>query len=86
MKKYPQTKAVIEGHTDEVGTKEHNQLLSEKRASSVRQYLIDKFGINGNRLKAVGYGEERPVASNYTKEGRDKNRRVEAVISVMATK
>lgn len=86
MKKYPQTKAVIEGHTDEVGTKEHNQILSEKRAGSVRQYLIDKFGINGNRLKSVGYGEARPVASNYTKEGREKNRRVEAVISAMVTK
>lgn len=86
MKKYPQTKAVIEGHTDEIGTKEHNQILSEKRANSVRQYLMDKFGIIGNRLKAVGYGEERPVASNATKEGREKNRRVEAVISAMITK
>jgi len=83
MKAHPKTKAVIEGHTDNVGNVPYNKALSQKRAESVRQYIIDKFGINGMRLKAVGYGEARPIASNDTPEGRYKNRRVEAVISVV---
>jgi len=86
MKNYPNTKAVIEGHTDEIGTKEYNQRLSEKRAGSVRRYLIEKFGIGENRLTSVGYGEDRPIADNYTLEGRRKNRRVEAVITAIVTK
>jgi outer membrane protein OmpA-like peptidoglycan-associated protein len=86
MKQYTDITAVIEGHTDEVGTKELNQQLSEKRAASVRKYLIDKFGINGSRLAAVGYGEDRPMADNNTAEGRQKNRRVVVVIEAMMTK
>jgi OmpA-OmpF porin, OOP family len=86
MNKFPDATAVIEGYTDEVGTKEHNQILSEKRARSVRQYLINKFGIDGSRLTAVGYGENRPIADNKTKEGRQKNRRVEVKIEAMMTK
>lgn len=83
MKQYPNTTAVIEGHTDEIGTREYNQRLSEERAGAVCRYLIDRFGISENRLTSVGYGEDRPVADNYTVEGRRKNRRVEAVISTM---
>ncbi len=85
MKEYPDATAVIEGHTDSVGNDASNKALSEKRANSVRQYIIDKFGIDGSRLTAEGYGEEKPIASNDTAEGRQKNRRVEAVLEATKT-
>lgn len=66
----------IEGHTDSVGSAQYNQGLSERRANSVRDYLASQ-GIDANRMMAVGYGEERPVATNETDEGRALNRRVE---------
>ena len=69
----------IEGHTDNTGTAPGNQALSERRAASVRQYLVDYFGIDGARLKSVGYGQTKPVAPNDTPEGRQNNRRVELV-------
>jgi OOP family OmpA-OmpF porin len=80
MKEFPDTTAAIEGHTDNIASEAYNQNLSEKRANSVRQYIIDKFGIDGSRLTAAGYGESKPIASNDTEEGRQKNRRVEAVM------
>jgi OOP family OmpA-OmpF porin len=83
MKKYPNTTAVIEGHTDSTSTAAHNQKLSEARANSVRHYLINNFGIKASRLTAVGYGEDRPIASNNTEEGKQKNRRVQAVIKAI---
>lgn len=83
MKKYPGTKGAIEGHTDNVGADDYNQKLSEARANSVRQYLIDKFGIDGSRLTAAGYGESKPIANNDTTEGKQKNRRVEAVLETV---
>jgi OmpA-OmpF porin, OOP family len=86
MQEFPDKNITIEGHTDSFGTNEYNQKLSEERAKSVRQYLIDKFGINGSRLTAVGYGEEKPIASNDTPEGRQKNRRVEAVLEAVRIK
>ncbi len=67
----------ISGHTDNVGKAKANKTLSEKRAKACRQYLISK-GIDGSRVEAVGYGDERPVAPNDTPEGRQKNRRIEA--------
>ncbi len=70
------TKVRIEGHTDSRGGDAYNKQLSDDRAKSVRQYLIDK-GIAPDRLEAVGYGEERPIASNQTGQGREQNRRVE---------
>jgi len=86
MKKYPNTTAVIEGHTDNVDTAVYNQKLSEARANSVRLYLINNFGIKASRLSAVGYGLTRPIASNNTEEGRQKNRRVQAVIKTVTNK
>jgi len=80
MKTYPETTAVIEGRTDNVGREESNLRLSTKRAESVRTYLIEDFGIAANRLTARGYGSSRPIADNATPEGRQKNRRIEAVI------
>ena len=83
MQTYPQTVTVIEGHTDNVGTAAYNERLSDARAKSVRQYLINNFGIKASRLDAVGYGLTRPIASNSTEEGRQKNRRVQAVIKAV---
>jgi OOP family OmpA-OmpF porin len=63
-----------------VGNAEKNQALSEARAKAVREVLVTKYGIASDRVTAKGYGQEKPVASNDTKEGREKNRRVDAVI------
>jgi len=71
---------VIEGHTDSVGTEAYNQKLSERRADSVKKYLVGK-GIASSRLETVGYGELHPIASNDTAEGRAMNRRVEFKVS-----
>jgi len=83
MKEFPDTTAEIGGHTDNVASAAYNQKLSEKRANSVRQYIIDKFGIDGSRLTAAGYGLTKPIADNGTAEGRQKNRRVEAVMEAI---
>jgi len=84
MKGHPETKLEIQGHTDNVGTEASNMKLSQERADSVKAYLADKFGIAGDRLRAVGYGPKKPIASNDTEEGRQKNRRVEAVVEKTA--
>jgi len=83
MREYPNTKAVIEGHTDDRGAAAYNQDLSRRRAESVKSYLVEKYAVSPARLTAVGYGESKPVAGNDTKEGREKNRRVVAVISAI---
>jgi OOP family OmpA-OmpF porin len=67
----------IEGHTDNVGSDTYNQRLSEKRAESIKSYLVQRFAIPPERLVAKGYGKSRPRAKNDTQEGRDQNRRVE---------
>jgi outer membrane protein OmpA-like peptidoglycan-associated protein len=79
MKRHTDVDAVIEGHTDSRGSDTYNQALSQRRADSVRKYLIDKFGISASRLTAKGYGESKPIADNNTAEGRQRNRRVIAV-------
>jgi OOP family OmpA-OmpF porin len=80
MKKYPTTTAVIEGYTDEVGSDEYNMQLSQQRAESVVKTLVEKFGIEPSRLSAKGYGKTRPVTDNSSDAGRQKNRRIDAVI------
>jgi len=80
MKKYPTTTAVIEGHTDKVGTSNLNLETSQRRAESVVNYLVEKCGIDSSRLSAKGYGSTRPVVNNSTEAGRQKNRRIEAII------
>jgi len=72
----PQVTAQIFGHTDSTGPAVYNQGLSERRAQAVINYLIGK-GVSADRLTAKGFGESQPVAPNTTKEGRQKNRRVE---------
>jgi outer membrane protein OmpA-like peptidoglycan-associated protein len=74
-----ESKISVEGHTDNVGKADFNQKLSEQRAKSVMQYLIER-GIDASRLQFVGYGFTKPVADNKTDEGKAKNRRVELVI------
>jgi outer membrane protein OmpA-like peptidoglycan-associated protein len=76
---YKKSKVLIEGHTDNKGTKDYNQKLSEKRAENVMNFLVVQ-GIKADRLKAVGYGQTKPIATNQTKEGRQQNRRVDLVI------
>ena len=80
MKVSPNRSAVIEGHTDSMGPAAKNLQLSQRRAESVRQNLIDHFGIAQERLVAKGFGETRPIASNETPEGRRKNRRVTVIL------
>jgi OmpA-OmpF porin, OOP family len=72
----PSMKVEIAGHTDNYGSDEYNQSLSQRRADAVREYLISK-GVNADSLRATGYGESQPVASNDNDFGREQNRRVE---------
>ena len=74
----PSVRLRIAGHTDDVGNAARNQALSESRARSVRDYLVS-HGIDGGRVEAVGYGPTQPVAPNDTEEGRQQNRRIEAI-------
>lgn len=80
MKQYPDLNVVIEGHTDSIGSDAYNEKLSRERADAVKNYMVEKNGIDANRIKAIGFGEKQPVASNDTSEGRAQNRRVEAAV------
>ena len=77
---FPRSELIIEGHTDSHGGDELNQKLSQERAESVQQYMINAMRIPTYRLIATGYGETRPVASNETEAGRARNRRIDIVI------
>jgi outer membrane protein OmpA-like peptidoglycan-associated protein len=79
LNKYGDTNILIEGHTDNSGTDQYNQTLSEQRAGSVSNYLKIQ-NVLGNRISTVGYGESQPVADNSTAMGRQENRRVEIAI------
>jgi outer membrane protein OmpA-like peptidoglycan-associated protein len=83
MIKYPQTSILVEGHTDSTGSESYNQQLSERRANSVKNLLIQR-GVQAYRINILGYGESRPVATNATPEGRQMNRRVEIRINPTA--
>ena len=76
MNKYDELRIEIQAHTDSMGEAAYNQSLSEKRANSVRDYMIAK-GIAADRMVAKGYGETKPIADNGTRDGRAENRRVE---------
>ena len=76
LKKYPNSRFRIEGHTDSTGKKAKNMILSQNRADAVKVYLI-QGGIDASRLESQGFGPEKPIASNKNKKGRELNRRVE---------
>ena len=84
VKKYDKTVVEVAGHTDNTGAAEYNQQLSERRASSVAQYL-ESQGLASNRVVTVGAGETRPVADNATAEGRQANRRVELTLTPLTS-
>lgn len=77
---YPSLQFEVEGHTDSVGGDEYNQTLSEKRAESVRSFLVDN-GLDASKINSRGFGKTMPVADNGTAQGRQKNRRVEIIVS-----
>jgi outer membrane protein OmpA-like peptidoglycan-associated protein len=77
---HPSLRLEVEGHTDSVGGDDYNQRLSEQRAATVRDYLVQN-GISMNNVSAVGFGKTRPIASNDSSAGRQQNRRVELVVS-----
>jgi len=79
LNKYEDTNILIEGHTDSDGSADHNQTLSERRASSVAHFLAEKSVASG-RMNTVGYGESQPIADNSTSAGKQANRRVEVAI------
>jgi outer membrane protein OmpA-like peptidoglycan-associated protein len=80
IKQDPDSKIVVEGFTDSQGTAPHNQDLSERRAKTVREYLVSR-GIAADRVSSQGFGLARPVADNTSAEGRANNRRVEIVVT-----
>ncbi|HLT90297.1 MAG TPA: OmpA family protein [Woeseiaceae bacterium] len=77
---FPGSELIIEGHTDSYGSDEMNQRLSQSRAESVQQYMINAMRIPSYRLIATGYGETQPIANNETASGRAQNRRIDIVI------
>jgi outer membrane protein OmpA-like peptidoglycan-associated protein len=79
LNKYPDTNILIEGDTDNKGTEEYNQELSERRAQAVAYYQMG-LGVDGSRISTIGLGELNPVASNNSNYGRQQNRRVEVAI------
>ncbi len=80
MNQYPKTLIRVEGHTDSIGSNEYNMGLSNRRATAVKNLLVQR-GISASRIEVVGFGETVPVASNNTEAGRQKNRRVEIKIA-----
>ena len=80
VKKYPGANIRLDGYTDSIGTDAYNIKLSERRGTTVMNYLIKEAGVDSSRITAVGHGKADPVADNKTPEGRAKNRRVEVSI------
>lgn len=81
MAQYPGSNVTMEGHTDSRGSDKYNEGLSERRAKTIAEMLVNDFGIASSRVSSVGYGESRPIDTNDTDEGRQRNRRVVASVS-----
>jgi outer membrane protein OmpA-like peptidoglycan-associated protein len=79
VRKYGKTELLVAGHTDNTGSAEHNQLLSERRANAVASYMLSD-GVLPERISARGYGKNQPIASNESESGRSLNRRVDITI------
>ena len=86
MKQSDQVDLTVEGYSDDRGRAAYNKSLSQKRADAVRTTLINEFKIPADRITAIGYGEENPIADNATAEGRAKNRRVVGVVKAKVEK
>tara|TARA_R110001592_G_scaffold191441_1_gene437674 strand:+ start:7466 stop:8581 length:1116 start_codon:yes stop_codon:yes gene_type:complete len=86
MKQFDKIDVTVEGYSDDRGRAAYNKTLSQQRADAVRTTLINEFKIPAGRIAAIGYGEENPIASNATAEGRAKNRRVVGVIKAKVEK
>jgi outer membrane protein OmpA-like peptidoglycan-associated protein len=84
LKEYDKTILEVAGHTDNTGSDQYNQALSQRRANSVAQYL-ESHGVNAQRVMTVGAGETHPIASNDTPDGRQANRRVELSLEPITT-
>ena len=80
LKKFPDNKVVVRGHTDSTGSESTNRAVSEKRAHKVREYLVVQQNVNPSQITALGMGPSQPVATNATEAGRALNRRVEIAI------
>jgi outer membrane protein OmpA-like peptidoglycan-associated protein len=80
IKMFPEAQLVVEGHTDASGDASSNETLSEKRAFAVMQYLRQSLLLPANKIQSMGYGADRPVASNQTADGRAKNRRIDIIV------
>jgi outer membrane protein OmpA-like peptidoglycan-associated protein len=80
VREFPTARITVEGHTDNVGNDAANQALSQRRAIAVRDYLLQNVAMSADRLTAVGYGKNRPIAPNDTAEGRAANRRIDVTI------
>jgi outer membrane protein OmpA-like peptidoglycan-associated protein len=85
MNDYPQTRILVAGHTDSIGSNESNQRLSERRANAVKNLLVNN-GVSGDRIGAKGYGKTQPIAGNDTATGRQQNRRVKITIEPIEAK
>ncbi|HEO66246.1 MAG TPA: OmpA family protein, partial [Spirochaetes bacterium] len=81
LMKYDHFRLTVDGHTDAIGKKRANQVLSAKRAKRVRDYLVQK-GVSKDKITSRGYGEDQPIDTNSTSEGRARNRRVEITIDL----
>ena len=82
---HPDTRILIEGHTDNVGNPVSNQQLSEKRAQSVKDWLVISSNVPEGRFEVKGLGDTKPIADNQTEDGKAKNRRVEIILIPSAT-
>ena len=83
MKRYPNTQAVIEGHSSAVGNADYNQFLSEKRAQSIKALLVEDYRVDASRLEAVGYGESQLKDTSNTPEAHRINRRIEVKVTAL---
>ena len=82
IREFPDKFILIEGHTDSYGNAIQNKRLSEERARAVKEYLLANMDLNPQQIDSFGYGDQKPIASNKTREGRAKNRRIDVVISL----
>jgi len=82
LKDTPNVIVKVEGHTDNIGSKEYNQNLSQKRAESIANYFIEK-GVDSSKVTTEGFGDSKPIATNKTKEGRKQNRRTELKFKII---